>query len=110
MSLDAGAHDPVGQQRPKERDGNARGAHVPDGTRSVRVVVVPGPLHAERNQDTVTDAVLDGGASGGGDHLTGQEVPDVGVGGSGADGMLGVAVLGDDVGRGEPGRATGRRS
>ena len=87
VSLDAGTHDPAGQQCAKERDCNAWGAHVPDGARSIRVVVVPGLLHAERVQHTVADAGLDGGAGGGGDHLAGQEVPDVGVGGSSAHGI-----------------------
>ena len=99
VSLDAGTHDPAGQQCAKERDCNARGAHVPDGARSIVVVVVPGLLHAERVQHAVTDAGLDGGAGGGGDHLAGQEVPDVGVGGPGAHGTLGGAVLGDDPGQ-----------
>ena len=63
------------------------------------MVVVSGLRHAERIQDAVADAGLDGAAGGGGDHLAGQEVPDVGVGGPGAHGVLGVSVLGDDAGQ-----------
>jgi hypothetical protein len=97
VSPDALADDAGRQQPPEPRDQGAREADVAGRPGRVADVLETGGVHREGSQDRRLDVLLDALASHGRDHLCDQQVADVGVRRTRADGTHRCLVPAQDA-------------